>query len=378
MKEWYLVNSGLINFPEDFSKIFSSDGKYLISRFYGKDYYFEMSGESMYSAIKGLEIETGQDYSEYRDKIVRAVTDRMETCGGILYHTSLVPGKTDTQLRATNSAIRVLIQAQLDGYDVHSELNKLLAHHFRFYMEWGGGVWFCHDQSEYDKHIRRCQLQSNVWGKENYNTLTLNTHLDSLNTLLILCKNQDNLHIGNIDHYKILLEKGVIALNTLISKETNGIIIDSLQCIDKMFCLLNRKQNKVIHFIVRAFDRFVHPLLFKKLTPVFFFNYGYVARDMAVKSRHIDYLPANIADLLRFYSLLKKNTLSSNSINLDRINTIIKKAICLLFKLDTLYMSDNDIAWKCEIKELSKLNGLVLSYPLSWENLSYDSYVMFK
>ena len=377
MKEWYLVNSGLINFPEDFSKIFSSDGKYLISRFYGKDYYFEMSGESMYSAIKGLEIETGQDYSEYRDKIVRAVTDRMETCGGILYHTSLVPGKTDTQLRATNSAIRVLIQAQLDGYDVHSELNKLLAHHFRFYMEWGGGVWFCHDQSEYDKHIRRCQLQSKVWGKENYNTLTLNTHLDSLNTLLILCKNQDNLHIGNIDHYKILLEKGVIALNTLICKETNGIIIDSLQCIDKMFCLLNRKQNKVIHFIVRAFDRFVHPLLFKKLTPVFFFNYGYVARDMAVKSRHIDYLPANIADLLRFYSLLKKNTLSSNLINLDRINTIIKKAICLLFKLDTLYMSDNDIAWKCEIKELSKLNGLVLSYPLSWENLSYDSYVMF-
>ena len=377
MKEWYLVNNGRIEFPEDFPKIFSSDGKYLISRFYGKDYYFEMSGESMYFAIKGLENETGQDYSEYRNKIVKAITDRMETCGGILYHTSLVPGKTDTQLRATNSAIRVLIQAQLDGYDVHSELNKLLAHHFRFYMEWGGGVWFCHDQSEYDKHIRRCQLQSKVWGKENYNTLTLNTHLDSLNTLLILCKNQDNLHIGNIDHYKILLEKGVIALNTLICKETNGIIIDSLQCIDKMFCLLNRKQNKVIHFIVRAFDRFVHPLLFKKLTPVFFFNYGYVARDMAVKSRHIDYLPANIADLLRFYSLLKKNTLSSNLINLDRINTIIKKAICLLFKLDTLYMSDNDIAWKCEIKELSKLNGLVLSYPLSWENLSYDSYVMF-
>ena len=378
MKEWYLVNNGRIVFPEDFPKIFSSDGKYLVSRFYGEDYYFEMSGESMYTAIKGLEIETGKNYSEYRDKIVNAITDRMRACNGILYHTSLVPGKTDTQLRATNSAIRVLIQAQLDGYDVHSELNQLLAYHFQFYMEWGDGVWFCHDQSEYEKHIRKCQLQSKVWGKEAYNTLTLNTHLDSLNTLIILCKHEDKLQIANLNNYENLLRRGTIALNTLLNKKTNGLCVGFLQYIDKQFCLLNKQKKPAIHFIVRVFDRFVHPLLFKKLTPIFFFNYGYVARDMAVKSRHIDYLPANIADLLRFYSLSKDYAMVSQVIDIQKMHTIIDKALNLLFKLDTFYQSENDLAWKCEIKQLSCSVGFNYPYPNSWEGFSYSCFTMFR
>jgi len=378
MKEWYLVNNGRIEFPEDFSKIFSSDGKFLISRFYGKDYYFEMSGESMYSAIKGLEKETGQDYSEYRSRIVKAITDRMAVCGGILYHISLVPGKTDTQLRATNSALRVLIQAQLDGYDVIKELKQLLPYHFQYYMEWGGGVWFCHDQSEYEKEIRKCQLQTTIWNKEKYNTLTLNTHLDSLNTLLLLLKNRDQIQLEDYGYYENLLRKGAIALNTLINTETNGFITDILQKIDKRFYLMHKKNDSIHHFVVRAFDRFVHPFLFKNITPVFFFNYGYVARDMAVKSRHMDYLPANIADLLRFYSLAKNNANTVELHNLKKLKTIIDKAVSLLFELDSLYLSENDMAWKCEIKYLSSLQNFDYSYPQSWNQLEYGSFTMFR
>ena len=377
MKEWYLVNSGRIVFPEDFSRIFSSDGKYLISRFYGGDYYFEMSGESMYCAIKGLEADGGGDYSEYRRKIVQAITDRMKVCNGILYHTSLVPGKTDTQLRATNSAIRVLIQAHLDGYNVHNELERLLEHHFQYYMEWGGGVWFCHDQSEYEKHIRRCQLQSKAWNKETYNTLTLNTHLDSLNTLMILYKHKGELHINDQEHYDELLKRGTVALNALVSKKTSGPLISCLQYIDKWFCLLNKQKNPVVHFFVRAFDRFVHPLFFKKLTPVFFFNYGYVARDLAVKSRHIDYLPANIADLLRFYSLVQNSPIVNDTISLQKIHTIIDKAVGLLFKLDTFYQSENDIAWKCEIKYLSGKLKFDYSFPKTWDAFTYSNFTVF-
>ena len=377
MKEWYLVNNGKIEFPKDFSKIFSSDGKYLISRFYGMDYYFEMSGESMYSAIKGLEKETGLDYSEYRGRIVKAIIDRMESCNGILSHKSLVPGKIDTQLRATNSALRVLIQAYLDGYGVLKELEQLLPYHFQFYMEWGGGVWFCHDQSEYEKEIRKCQLKTTVWDKEKYNTLTLNTHLDSLNTLLILIKNKNQISIGDYEIYENLLYKGVTALNTLIKKDTNGIILSALQHLDKRFYLLHKKNNPIFHFIVRAFDRFVHPFFFKNITPVFFFNYGYIARDLAVKSRHMDYLPTNIADLLRFYSLLERDIVISKAINLERLKTIIDKAVSLLFELDSLYLSENDQAWKCEIKILSRLLCFGYVYPETWKELHNGSFSMF-
>lgn len=377
MKEWYLVNNGKIEFPKDFSKIFSSDGKYLISRFYGMDYYFEMSGESMYSAIKGLEKETGQDYSEYRGRIVMAIVDRMASCNGILSHTSLVPGKTDTQLRATNSAIRVLIQAQLDGYGVLKELKQLLPYHFQFYMEWGGGVWFCHDQSEYEKEIRKCQLQTTVWKKEKYNTLTLNTHLDSLNTLLLLLKNRNQICIDNYAFYENLLIKGLTALNTLINKDTKGVFSSVLQLLDKRFYFLHKSNNPILHFVVRAFDRFVHPFLFKNITPVFFFNYGYIARDMAVKSRHMDYLPANIADMLRFYSLLEGNSQISKTINMEVLKTIIDKAISLLFELDSLYLNENDLAWKCEIKFLSSLLCFEYVYPETWKELHYGSFTMF-
>lgn len=378
MKEWYLVNNGRIVFPEDFPRIFSSDGKYLISRFYGKDYYFEMSGESMYSAVKGLEKDTGRDYSEYRDRIVKAITERMKACNGVLYHNSLIPGKHDTQLRATNSALRVLIQAKLDGYDVQNEIEQLLTYHFQFYMEWGGGIWFCHDQSEYEKEIRRCQLKTRVWGKEKYNTLTLNTHLDSLNTLLLLREHKKDLRLNNTEAYETLLERGLYALNTLINKKTDGTFKGLLQTIDKQFCLQNANKNPLVHFIVRAHDRFIHPLLFKNLTPVFFFNYGYIARDIAVKSRHIDYLPANIADLLRCYSLLRESSKISSDISVEKMKTIIDKAITLLFKLDSLYMGENDLAWKCEIKQLSNSIGLDYHYPKTWKKLSYSSFTLFR
>lgn len=378
MKEWYLVNNGRIVFPEDFPKIFSSDGKYLISRFYGKDYYFEMSGESMYSAVKGLEKDTGRDYSEYRDRIVKAITERMKACNGVLYHNSLIPGKHDTQLRATNSALRVLILAKLDGYDVLNEIEHLLPFHFQFYMEWGGGVWFCHDQSEYEKEIRSCQLKTRVWDKEKHNTLTLNTHLDSINTLLLLSKHKKDLGLNDIEAYEALLERGLYALNTLINKKTNGFFRSLLQTFDKQFCLQNANKNPLAHFIVRAHDRFIHPQLYKNLTPVFFFNYGYIARDMAVKSRHIDYLPANITDLLRCYSLLKESSRFSSALNIEKMKAIIDKAVTLIFELDSMYNSENDLAWKCEIKQLSDHLGLNYHYPCTWEQLTYSSFTSFR
>ncbi len=188
MHKYRLVLIGDIILPDNIYDTFSSNG-YLITKSGGDDCYFEMSGESLYYALLDIERKSNQNMSYYKNLVVNAITMRIEACGGLLLHNSLAQdGECDTQLRASNSAIRTLLMAKRDGYPIENIIKSLIEYHFKYYFKWREGYWFCHDVSEKNGIKPKTHLMSKVLGKERRNTLTLNTHLDSLSTLLLIEK----------------------------------------------------------------------------------------------------------------------------------------------------------------------------------------------
>lgn len=293
-----LILIGEIDLLKDFNTIFSRDGKYLISRTYGRDCFFEMSGESMYYALVEEERKKNISLREYKQKIVYAIQDRLSYGQGRLIHKSFSGGK-DTQFRSTNSAIRTLLIARSDGFNVDNALKQIVEYHFSYYFKWLDGIWFCHDSSELDGETPLSHIRTRRLGKDWRNTLTLNTHVDSINTLILLKKSEFHCD-ENIDG---MLNGALLSINQLLNIKA-GNFSRFLQRIDSVFLdkYVNNiwKKNKWTSTI---YERIVHPVVFKLLFPTFFFENGIIARDLSVLNRHLDYLLVNIVDLSRMLCL---------------------------------------------------------------------------
>ena len=319
-----LIIIGDIEPLKDFDDIFSSDGKFLISRTYGRDWFFEMSGESMYYDLTYEEHKNNISLREYKNRIVKAIHERLYAGQGQLLHKSF-SGENDTQFRSTNSAIRTLLEARNDGFEIDDDLSKIIKHHFSYYFKWLDGIWFCHDSSEFEGKGPWSHIRTRCLGKDWRNTLTLNTHIDSINTLFLLKKNMFDID-GNVED---LLRKSLQSINQIVSIKTNS-INHLLQKIDNIF--LDRYVERVSEkneWYLSFYERIVHPVIFKILTPTLFFENGFIARDLSVLNRHLDYMLVNIVDLSRMLCLYNEMYEQSNitSLAYDEIWNRIKKGI---------------------------------------------------
>lgn len=293
-----LILIGEINILQDFDTIFSCDGRYLISRTLGRNCFFEMSGESMYYALIEEERKKNISLREYKQKIVHAILNRLSYGHGRLIHKSF-SGGNDTQFRSTNSAIRVLLMARGDGFDVDDALRQIVKYQYSYYFKWLNGIWFCHDSSELDGKIPMSHIRTRCLGKDWRNTLTLNTHVDSINTLFLLKKGEFSCD-ENIDSR---LNESLLSINQLLDIRASKLEL-FLQRIDSIF--LDKyvdniwKKNR---WTPSIYERIVHPIVFKFLFPTFFFENGFIARDLSILNRHLDYLLVNIVDLSRMLCL---------------------------------------------------------------------------
>lgn len=333
MKKLQLPLIGDILFPEDFDKIFTSDGKYLITKCLGDDYCFEMSGESMYYALQELEEKGAISVRDYKSKIVNAIAERISWGNGILLHKSFTGGY-DIQFRSTNSALRTLLAASEDGYAVDEDIKKIANSQFKYFFYWKRGIWFCHDSSELDGKIPFSHVRTRSVGKDSRNTLTLNTHLDSINTLLLLKKyHKEYLLDFDLDD---LLEKGLQSINQLCELKSSIPLVENfLQKIDAFF--LDAYIKKIVKnngFVNTLYERIIHPILFKILFPTIFFNNGFIARDLSVMNRHLDYLIVNIVDFSRVISLYKvlveEKLLKEDLLDMDYLSDKLDRAIALV------------------------------------------------
>lgn len=377
MYKYRLVLIGDITLPDNIYDTFSSDG-YLITKTGGDDCYFEMSGESLYYALKDIERKYNENMGDYKSLVINAVKKRIEYCGGLLLHNSLAGnGESDTQLRASNSAIRTLLMAKYDGYPVDDIIKVLLDYHFKYYFIWKKGYWFCHDVSEKSGIKPRTHLKTKVLGKERRNTLTLNTHLDSLSTLLLVKKFYPNIDLSfSIDEY---INKGVESLNQLLGVKPSR-FNSFFQAVDNSvvkkinFNDLSRKD--------RFWTRLIHPFLFKLCMPTIFFNNGFIARDLAVLNIHMDYHVVNVVDFARFINLYNETSFERR-IDIADLLGKLDKAVSLIENSKNIksYYESNEMAdaWYAEMYfALANIDNkyLMKARELSAKNI-YNTYSPF-
>lgn len=349
-KEKLLNQIGKINININFNKIFDKNFRFLISNLFSDSHYFEMTGESMYYALLEQEEKFSVNNNEKKKKIAKAIIERKKYCGGILHHESF-NGEKDTQLRSTSAAIRTLLVAEKDGFIYEKELLEIVDHHFSYYFNWGEAVWFCHDTSEKEGVTPKSHLKTSYWKKEKRNTLTLNTHLDSLTTLLLFIEQYPN----QKEKYKGLLSKSILAVNKIIKTKNKSNYFNSfLQKIDdRIFNVYLKKiSNPRKSWIL--YQKIVHPLFFKVLSPTMFFKNGYIGRDMSVANIHVDYFLVNITDFLRLLSVYNsiESKLDTAKLNTSSILEILEKSFSLLEINENIkaYAKSTDLgkAWYAE------------------------------
>ncbi|MCG7502562.1 hypothetical protein MHM83_11835 [Tenacibaculum sp. Mcav3-52] len=344
----------------EFENIFSKNEGFLVTNVISEEYFFEMTGESMYYALKEYEVDSGINQKEKKRKIVKAIIKRKEYCGGILYHNSFKGGK-DTQLRSTSAAIRTLLAGQKDGICFKKDLEEVVNHHFSYFFKWGNGIWFCHDTSEKEGKTPISHIKTKYWRKEKRNTLTLNTHIDSLTTLLLLLRD-DSTYIDNVQYIN-KAKKAIISINKIFETINRKSKVNLfLQNVDNYLFehYLRKVENKNIFYLM--YQKIIHPLFFKVVSPTLFFKNGYIGRDLAIPDIHIDYLLVNIADFLRllvvYDSLSEKKKEKINvDLNKEKLLKVVNKAIDLIHKSTNFqnYINKHDVqkAWYAEVLYLS-------------------------
>lgn len=342
-----LVLIGDIILPQNIYDTFSNNG-FLISKYGGNDCYFEISGESLYYALCDIEMKTNESMLQYKKIVVNAIKNRIKECGGRLLHGSLTQsGEKDTQLRASNSVIRTLLKACEDGFDIYDILCDLINFHYRFFFNWKDGIWFCHDTSEINGKKPRTHLQTRTVGKERRNTLTLNTHLDSLSTLIILKKQYPDIKLSfSLDDY---INRGIQSINQLFGIRDNALSL-LFQKVDDFF--IKRISFLKMGALGKAWTRIFHPVLFKLITPTIFFRNGFIARDLAVMNIHMDYLVVNIVDFARFMCLYRENC-PKGTLTYNLLLEKIRKAVDLIEDSSNIkdYIKSTELldAWYAEM-----------------------------
>lgn len=372
----YLWNIGAIEVPYDIKKIFSLDGKFLISPTLGQDYFFEMSGESMYYALVDIEKTHGLDMSVYKKRIIDAVLERIHYCNGKLYHNNLTGSGLDTQLRSSSSAIRILIEAIKDGFDNYVTLSNLINYHFQFLFQWSNGIWFCHDTSEYYGRGPKSHIKTRILKKTPNNTLTLNTHFDSLSTLLLLTQYKNRLDLNfSIDQYIYYAFNSMRFL--LSSTHSKSHINVYLQKIDCKLLNYNIVRNNLFS---KVYERIIHPVLFKIFSPTIFFNNGFIGRDFAVLNRHLDYHIVNLVDIARVLCLLKDYEYWVNYYDVyNSYIHVLEEGVNLGKQVPNfnkyILRGELNIAWICELSTL--LLPLNIKNPYCIDHYKYPQYNPF-
>lgn len=349
---------GKIDIINDFDKIFSKNMKFLVTNVINDEHYFEMTGESMYYALKECEEISAISQLERKEKIISSLQNRKKACNGVFVHKSFI-GENDTQLRSTSAVIRTFLEARKDGFTVDHDIIEVVNHHYSHYFKWNTGIWFCHDTSELKGNAPLSHVKTKAFNKSKKNTLTLNTHLDSLTTLFMVI----NSNIECNADLEVLANKAIQSLNILFKFDKNKNYLNNiLQKIDNAFFdhyLISLSRNKE-NLLSKFYQKIIHPTFFKIISPTVFFKNGFIARDLAVLNIHVDYLTVNITDFLRLLIVYDKVTQKSlNRLRkLDR-ESILDKVSSAIDLIETnknlksyILASDLQSAWYAELHYL--------------------------
>ncbi|WP_156163389.1 hypothetical protein [Bradyrhizobium sp. LTSP857] len=271
----------------------------------------EMDAYSIYLALKAIELSTGSCLQARKKLLADAVIKRMNQCGGFWRHGAWTGSELEVHMRFTAAAIRLLVEAIQDNLIAEpSIVVDALKRHLSFAEKLEKGLWFLHDSLESkDVNVSHPgRLTHNyAFGSSDRNCLVLNTHLDTLLTMMHVMRRID-LTAGDQDYFRSALSAGVDALRTVLRPNTGSAWstfekLDSLvrSVLFRSFEIRNFRsfRSKATRYAITKFYFPVRQRV-RSWMPGFLFTDGYTERDIRLDGISFEYHVANLYDLTRF------------------------------------------------------------------------------
>lgn len=277
----------VINYPEDIDLFFH--GEVLVDVRNG--YPMEMD------SLPLLMLATNSQDYKLKERIARGIMKNLEKSGGFLWKCG-VWGNEEVHLRFTSTALRAIF--------IFPELfpagmgHKLLLNHVSHHDNGLNGTWFLHDSIETEK-LPFYQSWSGVQfqNASANNMLILNTHLDTLITLLVASQK-----LPNGKEFHKWIQDGLLALETYYDETSvvSGIYakVDSAFRAGMAFCY-GRKNifcRGFSYIAIRVYYRRVRMLVKSKIK-VRGFSDGFLERDVRLTGPSLEYHVVNIWDSAR-------------------------------------------------------------------------------
>lgn len=303
MRVTVLGSGSLVELPTDVDS-FVRNG-YLIDRRNGS--LMEMDAIGLYSIAEIL-----KEKDKIRNLVINGICTNLNASKDFGFWKHGVWGHDEVHLRFTSSALRLLLLID-NSQELHHGLdkNELLLKHLEYSELLDEGRWFFHDSIEPScASYPQAHINNKCLGSSLGNMMILNTHLDTMTTLLMY---QYSCHDKAIDAY---ITDSIKALDFYIESASKlPLAFEKIDGIIRNNYLKLFGNKKLVSKIIRGglsvlYYRKIR-LLFKKVYNVALFSDGYIERDLCLGGPSFDYHVVNIWDLARVLTWLnnaKKST----------------------------------------------------------------------
>ena len=299
MKVTVLGSCTVIGFPYDLERFF--DGNYLVDPRNGL--LMEMDAWSLWCLA--------QKYNDQglQERIYKGLLTNLSDSSTNFWSNGMW-GFDEVHLRFTSTALRLIV-FEID-YFSRDLTKQLLARHVSFHDEIGNGLWFFHDSIEYNHQSFYPKWTGINFGNSSpHNMLILNTHLDTLTTLLV-ANYRGIRNIPEQGDTETLIRKGLDCADDYFDKsEVANKVLSALDSIIRAVITKHYSGSSLISRLIRsALYRVYYKkirLSFKKYKLIKQWRDGFWERDLRLQGPSLEYHVVNIWDAARLLLWMKIN-----------------------------------------------------------------------
>lgn len=299
MKVTVLGSCTVIDFPHEIERFF--DGDHLVDPRNGL--LMEMDAWSLWCLARD-----SNDHMLQR-RICRGLLANLSGSSPNFWSNGMW-GFDEAHLRFTSTALRLIVFEL--GYFSINLTKELLARHASFHDKIGNGLWFLHDSIEYNQQSFYPKWTGIHFSNSSpHNMLILNTHLDTLTTLLVA----NHMGVRNIPGQgdtEALIRKGLDCADDYFDKsEVANKALSALDSIIRAVIIKHYSGSSLIsRFIRSALYRVYYKkirLSFKKYKLIKQWRDGFWERDLRLQGPSLEYHVVNIWDAARLLLWMKIN-----------------------------------------------------------------------
>jgi hypothetical protein len=283
----------------------------------------EMDAYSAYLALKAMEKTIGSQYLLERNRLCNALIDRLNHCGGFWRHGAWTGSETEVHMRFTAAAIRLLVEAFEDGLVGSPDIIvETLKRHLAYSERLTHGTWFLHDSLEHTSTALaypQRRLPNRAFGSSPRNCLALNTHLDTISTVLNVLRRVP-LSWAERDQFTAAAGSGLTALEFVLGEVASPIWRPFSALDSAVRAMVFRSHGAGGGWLGQRIKRKMQGLVRKSWFPLrqrirsrlagFAFPDGYIERDIALAGTSFEYHLVNLYDLARLLIQLQEYPLA--------------------------------------------------------------------